>query len=107
MSLFSGYEGFGLGLRLAGLPIRTIGSVEIDDYCQRLIQVRSRDGLLDWAPIIRDVRRADFGRLAGLVDLVTAGYLTELPGDCAPANHRDDGAQCEKPIEEFSHSLAT
>ena len=74
LSLFSGYEGFGLGLRLAGLPIRTIGYVEIDEYCQKLLQARIRDGFLDWAPIIRDVRRADFGRLAGLVDIITAGF---------------------------------
>ena len=74
LSLFSGYEGFGLGLRLAGLPIRTIGYVEIDEYCQRLIQARIRDGLLDWAPIVRDIRRADFRRLAGLVGLITAGF---------------------------------
>ena len=74
LSLFSGYEGFGLGLRLAGLPIQTIGYVEIDEYCQKLLQARIRDGFLDWAPIIRDVRRADFGRLAGLVDLITAGF---------------------------------
>ena len=74
LSLFSGYEGFGLGFRLAGLPIRTIGYVEIDEYCQRLIQARIRDGLLDWAPIVRDIRRADFRRLAGLVGLITAGF---------------------------------
>ena len=74
LSLFSGYEGFGLGLRLAGLPIQTIGYVEIDEYCQKLLQARIRDGFLDWARIIRDVRRADFGRLAGLVDLITAGF---------------------------------
>ena len=74
LSLFSGYEGFGLGLRLATLPIQTIGYVEIDEYCQKVLQARIRDGFLDWAPIIRDVRRADFGRLAGLVDLITAGF---------------------------------
>ena len=74
LSLFSGYEGFGLGLRLAGLPIRTIGYVEIDEYCQRIIQARIQDGFLDWAPIVRDIRRADFGRLAGLVDIITAGF---------------------------------
>ena len=50
LSLFSGYEGFGLGLRLAGLPIRTVGYVEIDDYCQRVLQARMADGVLDNAP---------------------------------------------------------
>ena len=74
LSLFSGYEGFGLGLRLAGAPIQTIGYVEIDEYCQKLLQARIRDGFLDWAPIVRDVRCAYFGRLAGVVDLITAGF---------------------------------
>ena len=63
-----------MGLRLAGVEFRTVGYVEIDDYCQRIIQARIRDGLLDWAPIVRDVRCADFRRLAGMVDLITAGF---------------------------------
>ena len=74
LSLFSGFEGFGLGLRLAGLPIRTIGYVEIDEYCQQILRARIRDGLLDWAPIVRDIRCADFRPLAGLVDIITAGF---------------------------------
>ena len=74
LSLFSGYEGFGLGLRLAGIPIRTVGYVEIDEYCQQLLQARIRDGYLDWAPIIRDIRCADFRPMAGLVDIITAGF---------------------------------
>ena len=74
LSLFTGYGGFELGLRLAGVNFRTVGYVEIDEYCQQVIQNRIRDGLLDWAPIIRDVRTADFRPLAGLVDLFTAGF---------------------------------
>ena len=74
LSLFTGYGGFELGLRLAGVNFRTVGYVEIDEYCQQVIQNRIRDGLLDWAPIIRDVRTADFRPLAGLVDLITAGF---------------------------------
>jgi DNA (cytosine-5)-methyltransferase 1 len=77
LSLFSGYEGFGLGLKLAEIPFRTIGYVEIDEYCQRLLQARIRDGYLDWAPIIRDIRSADFRPMAGLVDIVTAGFCCQ------------------------------
>jgi len=73
LSLFSGYEGFGLGLKLAGLPIRTVGYVEIDEYCQNILRARIKDGFLDWAPIIRDIRSADFRPMAGLVDIITAG----------------------------------
>ena len=67
-------RGFGLGLRLAGLDIRTVGYVEIDPYCQQLLQARIEDGHLDYAPIIRDIKAADFRPMAGLVDIITAGF---------------------------------
>jgi len=74
LSLFTGYEGFGLGLKLAGLDTRHVGYVEIDPYCQQVIQQRIEDGHLDWAPIITDIKTADFRPMAGLVDLITGGF---------------------------------
>jgi DNA (cytosine-5)-methyltransferase 1 len=74
LSLFSGYGGFSLGLRLAGLNIRTVGYVEIDPYCQELLRGRIRDRFLDWAPIITNIRAADFRPMAGMVDIITAGF---------------------------------
>ncbi len=46
LSLFSGYGGFSLGLRLTGVPVRTVGYVEIERYCQEIIKARIRDGIL-------------------------------------------------------------
>ena len=74
LSLFTGYEGFGLGLRLAGLDIKHVGYVEIDPYCQEVIQQRVEDEQLDWAPIITDIKTTDFRPMAGLVDIITAGF---------------------------------
>ena len=74
LSLFTGYGGFELGLYLAGVEFETVGYVEIDKYCQRIVQARIRDRRLQWAPIIEDIRGADFGRLAGLVDIITAAF---------------------------------
>lgn len=74
LSLFSGYGGFSLGLRLAGLAVKTVGYCEIEPYCQEIIKARIKDGLLDWAPIIRDIRSTDFRPMAGLVDIITAGF---------------------------------
>ena len=74
LSLFSGYGGFSLGLRLAGLAVRTIGYVEINPFCQQLLRARIRDGFLDWAPIIKDIRSADFRPMAGLVDVLSSGF---------------------------------
>ena len=74
LSLFSGYGGFSLGLQLASVRSRTVCYVEIDDYCQRIIQSRIRDGHLDDAPIWDDVKTFDGRPWAGLVDIVTAGF---------------------------------
>ena len=51
LSLFTGYGGFTLGLRLSSIDTRTICYVEREPYCQRLLSARIRDGLLDDAPI--------------------------------------------------------
>ena len=74
LSLFSGYGGFSLGLRLAGLEVRTIGYVEIEPYCQDIIKARIRDGLLDDAPIWPDIRAFDGSQCRGLVDIVSGGF---------------------------------
>lgn len=86
--------GFSLGLRLAGLDVTTIGYVEIEPYCQEIIKARIRDGCLDWAPIIKDIRTADFRPMAGLVDVVTGGV------PCQPDSYsgRRRGADDERDL---------
>ena len=74
LSCFSGYGGFGLGLKLAGIPTRTICYIENDDYCQRILQARIRDGFLDDAPIWDDIKTFDGTPWAGQVDILTAGF---------------------------------
>ena len=59
LDLFSGYGGFTLGLRLAGLDTTTVAYVEFDPFCQKVIQQRQRDGLLDDAPIWDDIKSFD------------------------------------------------
>lgn len=76
LSLFSGAGGGLLGTRL--LRWRQVGYVEIDDYCQRVIAARIRDGILPDAPIFGDIRAFISDGFAasyqGLVDVVTAGF---------------------------------
>jgi DNA (cytosine-5)-methyltransferase 1 len=74
LSLFSGYEGLGLGLRLAGLETRTVGYVEWDTYAQDLIQARIKDGYLDDAPIYGDISTFRGDEYRGVVDIITAGF---------------------------------
>ena len=80
LSLFTGYGGLTLGLRLAGLPVRTIGYCDNEPYIQKLIKARIKDGFLDEAPIIGDIRTG-WTSYRGLVDIITAGF------PCQPHSH--------------------
>ena len=76
ISLFSGYEGFGLGLKLAGIPIRTVLYCEIEPYCQKILEQRMEDGYIDQAPIWPDIRSLDgtiFTKVMG-EGLLSAGF---------------------------------
>ncbi len=81
LCLFAGGGG-GLLATQHLLGFKTICYVEIDDYCQRVLQARIKDGMLDDAPIWDDVRTFDGRPWCGCVDLVTAGFPCE-PFSCA------------------------
>jgi DNA (cytosine-5)-methyltransferase 1 len=55
-----------------------VGYVEIDDYCQKVIAARIKDGILPEAPIFGDIRafnREGFaGSYTGLVGIVAGGF---------------------------------
>ena len=76
LSLFSGAGG-GLLATHHLLGWQTIGYVENDDYCQRVIAQRIKDGLLDRAPIFGDIRTFISEGYAegyqGMVDVITGG----------------------------------
>jgi DNA (cytosine-5)-methyltransferase 1 len=74
LSLFSGYGGMSLGLRLAALEVTTVGYVEIEPYCQQIIQARINDQLLSDAPIWPDIRAFDGSQCRGVVDIITASF---------------------------------
>jgi DNA (cytosine-5)-methyltransferase 1 len=65
-----------LGTHLLGW--RPVGYVEWNDYCQRVIAARIRDGIFPVAPIFTDVREfAQSGaadQYRGIADVVTAGF---------------------------------
>ncbi|UCF24102.1 MAG: DNA cytosine methyltransferase [Ralstonia sp.] len=76
LSLFTGAGGGLLGTHLLGW--RPVGYVEWNEYCQRVIAARIRDGILPAAPIFTDVREfAQSGaayQYRGIADVVTAGF---------------------------------
>lgn len=76
LSLFTGAGGGLLGTKLLGW--NPIGYVEWDDYCQRVIAARIKDGLLPNAPIFGDIKTFISDGYAesyqGMVDVVTGGF---------------------------------
>ena len=76
LSLFTGAGGGLLGTKLLGWT--HVGYVEWNEYCQRVIAARIRDGYLDSAPIFNDVREfAQSGaadQYRGIADVVSAGF---------------------------------
>ena len=74
LSLFSGYGGLSLGLRLANLNVRTVAYVEWSKYPQEILKARIRDGFLDDAPIWGDISTFRGEQFRGLVDILSAGF---------------------------------
>ena len=78
LSLFTGGGGGVYAAKLLGW--RTVGYVEWDRYCQRIIAQRIKDGIFDEAPIFGDIRsfihrHTGWARsYRGRVDVITAGF---------------------------------
>ncbi len=74
LHLCSGYGGFELALRLAGIPARTVCHVERDAHAAAALVARMEDEALDRAPIWDDIETFDGRAWRGRVDIVTAGF---------------------------------
>lgn len=75
LSLFTGAGGGIYGSKLLGWE--TIGYVEYDDYCQRVLRQRIEDKIFERAPIFTDIRTFSIyyaEKYRGMVDVVTAGF---------------------------------
>ena len=96
LSLFSGAGGGVLGTNLLGWE--TIGYVEYNEYCQRIIGQRIKDGYLDEAPIFSDVNAfisegyADAYK--GMVGVVSAGFPCQPFSVAGKREAKDDPRNC-------------
>ena len=71
LDLFTGIGGISLALQ----PwVRTVCYVEIEPYCQQVIQTRIKAGDLEDAPIWDDIRTFDPTPWIGSVDIITGGF---------------------------------
>jgi DNA (cytosine-5)-methyltransferase 1 len=96
LSLFSGAGGGILGTQLLGWE--TIGYVEYNEYCQRVIRQRIEDGCLDNAPIFSDVNAfisegyADAYK--GMVGVISAGFPCQPFSVAGKKAAKDDPRNC-------------
>jgi DNA (cytosine-5)-methyltransferase 1 len=72
--LCSGYGGFELGFKLAGINARTVAHVERDTYAAATLVARMAEAHLDQAPIWDDLTTFDGQAWRGKVDCITAGF---------------------------------
>ena len=90
LSLFTGYSGISLGVKLANINTRTIAYVEWEKYPQEIIKARIRDGFLSDAPIFSDISSFRGEQFRGLVDIITAGFPCQPHSQAGRRAGKDD-----------------
>lgn len=74
LSMCSGYEGMGRGLRGIFPNLREIAYVEREGYACANLVAKIEEGELSEAPIFTDVKEFPYGKFRGCVDILSAGF---------------------------------
>ena len=74
LSLCSGYEGIGRGLRSVLPNLREIAYVEREGFPIANLVAKMEQGSLDQAPIFTDVKTFPYGKFRGCVDILSGGF---------------------------------
>ena len=74
LSMCSGYEGMGRGLRGIFPNLREIAYVEREGYACANLVAKIEEGELAEAPVFTDVKEFPYGKFRGCVDILSAGF---------------------------------
>jgi len=74
VSLCSGYDGIGIGLKRAIPNLRTIAHVEIETYAIANLISKMEAGLLDACPVFTDLKQFPYRELRDKVTILSAGF---------------------------------
>lgn len=74
ISFCTGYGGIELGIRRAGVDVRTVVNVEIEAFCCANLGAKIEEALMDDAPIYTDLKTFPAEIFRGKVHGITCGY---------------------------------
>ncbi len=74
ISFCTGYGGIELGLRRAGVDVRTVCNVEIEAFVQANLVAKIEEGRLDNSPVWTDLKTFPASDFRGIVDGICCGY---------------------------------
>jgi DNA (cytosine-5)-methyltransferase 1 len=74
VSLCSGYDGIGIGLKRAIPNLRTIAHVEIETYAIANLIAKMEEGQLDACPVFTDLKQFPYRELRDRVTILSAGF---------------------------------
>ena len=74
ISFCTGYGGIELGLRRAGVDVRTVVNVEIEAFCCANLEAKIEEGLMDEAPIYTDLKTFPARIFRGKIHGIIGGY---------------------------------
>jgi DNA (cytosine-5)-methyltransferase 1 len=74
LSLCSGYEGIGTGLRRVLPNLREIAYVEREGFVAANLVAKMEEGRLDAAPVFTDVKTFPYRKFRGCVDILSGGF---------------------------------
>ena len=74
LSLCSGYEGIGLGLRRVLPNVREVAHVEIEAFAVANLVAKMETGEVHPAPVFTNLKEFPFGKFRGCVDIMSGGF---------------------------------